>query len=381
MIEIKDVSSFSLLQCKTPYFIFFFKKECDEIKDESNLLFIKYLRSIEEVYCDLPMIAFDYLKFINRYNNYYISSSNDVLVIQKSKPVQIYKKPSPSEINEILKKIREENILIHQKAGSKKNYSTNIRWRSRRSTPNIGYISINDPNRVNYQNKLMGLKDGNYEIVKDNQIEGNLKNNDTSTKTIQKFIDINNKNLIDQIKKSGIKITNYSTIVSNKDFSVKEDNLLITNTEDFLNFPSTNFNFRSDNLIKNEPLKSNNLIENIEKNNNCQSENMKFLDLNGLLTPSSLLEFPQKVIDPKNFQHLSKSEFSNFKTYGDRKRQSSTFSVYKQLKITNHENKYNHFSHFPKQNKIFHNLKSQKSLKLDPPKLFKNKKNRKTKSE
>lgn len=75
MIEIKEVKKFLYItRSKNPHFIFFYKKEGNEILDEVNILLIKHLRSIENTYCDLPMIAFDYLEFTQFYIDHKLTS-------------------------------------------------------------------------------------------------------------------------------------------------------------------------------------------------------------------------------------------------------------------------------------------------------------------
>lgn len=84
MIEIKNVYTYnSYKNFAGPFFIFFFKKEGNTFKDISNLSFIKYLRSIEEIFCDLPLLGYDYLKFMHYIKEGKVSSCNDVIVISK----------------------------------------------------------------------------------------------------------------------------------------------------------------------------------------------------------------------------------------------------------------------------------------------------------
>lgn len=85
------------------------------------MLLINYLRCIEELYRYLAIIAYNYFQFIFYFINFKQLSCDDILVIQNNKPIEIYNNPSHSKINEILEKIREERILVHNKSGKKEN--------------------------------------------------------------------------------------------------------------------------------------------------------------------------------------------------------------------------------------------------------------------
>lgn len=290
MIEIKDVSSFSLLRNTIPYFIFFYKKEGEEIKDHSNLVLIKYIRSIEMLYRDLPVIGFDYLKFIKSYSNHNLKSCNDIIVVHKPNPIKTYEKPSQSKIIEILNKIREERILFHQKSSSKTEYSTTKPWYVHQNNREISCIALSDPDRISNQNKIMGFKEGNHVLTKTLQNRKNSDNTDISLISEEELIKLNNVNHINKFQNPAKKLKTNPQLISNNYINVKHDDLITINTKEYFNFPSATDSCYK-NFCKNDSL-NNEKFESKEKSK-------KSLYSNSFLTPSSLLEFPQTKSDIK----------------------------------------------------------------------------------
>lgn len=166
MIEILEFNKYKSYKLfKGVYFVYFYNKEGENVTDIKNLSLIKFLQSIEIAYSDLPILGFEYNKFINFYKHENISSPNDIVVIGQFKPTLVYKEPTPQQILEILNSVREKRFeLFLRKNTEIKSKQFNI-WFINKDKQNLNRIYISDEERINNQNRLMSIKNFAFNIV------------------------------------------------------------------------------------------------------------------------------------------------------------------------------------------------------------------------
>lgn len=351
MIEIKNVEYFLYMRRNNiPYFIFFYKKDGDEIKDYSNLILIKYIRSIEKSYCDLPMIAFDYSKFIKYYLHIKISSCNDVLVSQGNKPDKIYEKPSNNKIIEILKQIRQERILSNKNSGLKRPYSETKPWFIHAGNRRIGYVSIKENERIRNQNIFMGIKEDDIITDITEKDKNDIEKTNISLKRNDKLILVQEDANSCMVKKFTENSDVYHKFNETKNSGINQKYIQILNTKDFFNFPPKRANI--DIKYVTDINKSNILLQNYKDNNHKKIEGIFELSKENILTPSSLLNYNETHFDIQNYENTSTfhSNYLTHDTPNNIKNKSLSNLKSKQLYNSNpylcHETNFDNFSKY-----------------------------------
>lgn len=204
MIEIKNICYFEIIKDKLgPFLIFFYNKDQDEMKDDTNLLLIKYLRSIEKYFFEIPMIAFDYEEFVYKYSHYNISSCNDILIFEKTKTIRVYHKPTYYEIFEILNKTRQEYVLINQIPNNKYESEINNNKKIKNSINSKIEFGNSDSLTEKDKNKtLKVLKEMQTEVNKTGKNIGNFDNHISNL-----FPQNKNRNSFSSTKRKNFKIS------------------------------------------------------------------------------------------------------------------------------------------------------------------------------
>lgn len=192
MIEIFDLKQYFTYRRKNgPFCLFFFNKKHDEVIDNDNLALIKAIQNLEVAYKDIPLIGFEYNKFI-KYQPDKINSCLDILIIQKNENDVLFKKPELSYLSTIFDLVRKKRLDLCIKKN--KDFGEKSLRLSMRMWTSYGHRKKFDSNlkcdeiRFQKQNILMGIKSTLYNISDKSMNNNTISNiNESSEKNINKY--------------------------------------------------------------------------------------------------------------------------------------------------------------------------------------------------
>lgn len=105
--DIVDIKKYKYYKAKDgPFVIIFF----EEYRDKSNFELYAFLKGIEKSFNDVPLIRFDYEKFIAFYPNENIPTSNHLMVIQKLENPKFHETTDKLNIPIILHSVRAKRL-------------------------------------------------------------------------------------------------------------------------------------------------------------------------------------------------------------------------------------------------------------------------------